>query len=441
MLEGAERRLSDRTRPRSRTGDLDTRIDPAPRHGVETGNHGRQQGALIVPYTLLSGVRVLEFALLAPDLLGMHLADLGAEVIKIEEPPAGDYLRSIGGRKVSGLSLLHLRWNRGKKSVTLDLRRPKGRELLHRLAARADVVVNGLRAGAAERCGAGYETIRLLNPALVYCSLSGSGRSGPYARLATHGVAYDAFASLAPPTTHADGSPRIPEHTPIGMFAAALHAATAVCAALLRARTTGAGCHLEVAELDAAVSWRAEELDGRLNGVSSTIPNMTDAVRYQYYRTADDRVVLFQASERKFWRNFCGGVGRLDLFEANPGAEAGDHARGDEHLRSELAAIFLTRTREEWVHFFIEHNVPGGPVYDAGEVPDDPHFRGRGLLFEQDHPAVGRLRLFGTPIKVYEESFTAAPAPGPGEHTDEVLASLGGLSPGEIASLRAEGVV
>jgi crotonobetainyl-CoA:carnitine CoA-transferase CaiB-like acyl-CoA transferase len=394
-----------------------------------------------VAYTLLSGVRVLELALLAPDLLGMHLADLGAEVIKIEQPPGGDYVREVGARKVGGLSLMHLRWNRGKQSLTLDLKKPDGQKLLQDLAARSHVVIDGLRAGAAERCGADYETLRARNPALVYCALSGAGRSGPYAHLATHGVAYDAFAGLAPPAIQPDGSPRIPPHTPVGMHAAPLYAGMAVCAALLRARETGRGCYLDVAELDVAASWQAEQLGGAQGQAPGERPDLAASVRYQYYRTADDRVVIFQASERKFWRNFCAALGRLDLFEAKPGAAVGDHASGDEVLRAELAAIFATRTREAWVRFFIEHDVAGAPVYELGELPDDPHLRERGLFFEQQHPQAGRLRLVGTPIRIPDQSFEAAPAPSAGEHTEQVLRRLLGLSPAEIAHLRAQGVV
>jgi len=394
-----------------------------------------------VAYTLLGGVRVLELALLAPDLLGMHLGDLGAEVVKIEQPPGGDYLREIGARKLAGLNLMHLRWNRGKKSLTLDLKRAEGQRLLHRLVATADVFIDGLRQGAAARCAADYATLRALNPRLVYCTLSGAGASGPYAALATHGVAYDAFAGLAPPVTHADGSPRIPSYTAVGMLAAPLYAALAVCAALVQARATGTGRLLEVAELDAAAAWQAEHLDAASNGVASAIPDMIPAVRYQYYGTADQRVVLLQASERKFWRNFCAAVGRPDLFEAKPGEPAGDHARGDEALRAELAAIFRTRTRAEWVELFIAHDVPGGPVYTADELPGDPHFRARELLFEQDHPVAGHVRLFGTPVKVDGERFAATPAPAPGAHTAEVLGGTLGLSAAEIERLRAEGVV
>jgi crotonobetainyl-CoA:carnitine CoA-transferase CaiB-like acyl-CoA transferase len=392
-------------------------------------------------YSLLSGVRVLELALLAPDLLGMHLADLGAEVIKIEQPPGGDYVREIGARKLRGLSVLHLRWNRGKQSLLLDLKRPEGQALLGELAARSHVLIDGLRVGAAERCGAGYEQLRAKNPALVYCSLSGLGRVGPYAKLATHGVAYDAFAGLAPALRAADGTPRIPPHTQVGIYAAPLYAAMAVCAALVRARATGVGCLLDVAEVDAAVAWQAEALAGeRGEPVSSGRANLAASVRYQYYDTSDRRLVIFQASEQKFWRNFCEGVGRMDLFEAKPGARVGDHAAGDEDLRRELAAIFRTRTQAQWVQFFLERDIPGAPVYEPAELPGDPQVQARGLLIDQDHPSAGPLRLFGTPLRVEDERFSAAPAPSAGEHSERVLRSVLGLSDAELARLRSAGI-
>jgi crotonobetainyl-CoA:carnitine CoA-transferase CaiB-like acyl-CoA transferase len=215
----------------------------------------------------------------------------------------------------------------------------------------------------------------------------------------------------------------------------------AVCAALVRAKATGAGCHLDIAEIDAAVSWQAERIDAALNGFPLDGPEMADAVRYQYYRTKDDQVVLFQASERKFWQRFCDGVGRPDLFEAKPGATVGDHARGDVALRDELAAIFRTRTRSEWIRFFVEQNIPGAPVYAVDEIADDPHFQERDLLFEQEHPVAGALKLFGTAVKVEGEAFATTPAPAPGAHTEEVLASVLGLSAEEIATLRRTRIV
>ena len=393
-------------------------------------------------YSLLSGVKVLELSLLAPDLLGMHLADLGADVIKIEQPPDGDYVRSLGAHRAGGLSFMHLRWNRGKRSLALDCKQARGRELLQQLAMAADVVIDGLRAGAAERCGAGYDELNAVNPALVYCSLSGTGRSGPYQRLATHGVAYDAFAGLAPPVDDArDGGPRIPPHPSIGIHAAALYAAMAVCAALVKARETGVGSRFDIAELDASVVWQAESLACASDAEPPGRFDLGPSVRYQYYRSSDDRVVLFQASERKFWRNFCAAVGRLDLFDAKPGAVVGDHARGDEELRRELAAIFATRTQQEWIALFLEADVPGAPVYRVEELADDPHVRQRELLMQQHHPVAGDIRLVSTPVRAAGETFAPAPAPAAGEHSDEILRELLGLGADDIAKLRADGVV
>ncbi len=392
-------------------------------------------------YDLLDGIRVLEVALLSPDSLGMHLADLGAEVIKIEQPPAGDYVRSVGGSHIGGRSLLHLRWNRGKKSVLLDLHQDAGRALFLELAARSQVVIDGLRAGALERFGVGHARVREANPAIVYCSLNGTGQSGPYRELATHGLAYDAYAGLAPPGIRADGVPYIRQNTQVGIVAGALYAALGVAAALVHAQRTGAGRHLEIAQMDCSAAWQAMQIDAALNQVETHYEGMQDAVRYQYYRCGDGKFVIFQASEAKFWRRFCQGIGREELIARSPNRQASEHARGDEELRGILAAIFATRTRAEWVRFFIEHDVPGGPVNDPADLALDPHFRARGLIFEQEHPVAGKLRSLGPPILVAEQRFDAAPAPEAGAHTDEVLASLLGLDSERLRELRAARVI
>lgn len=392
-------------------------------------------------YDLLEGVRVLEVALLAPDALGMHLADLGAEVIKLEPPPAGDYVRLVGSTQVAGLSLLHLRWNRGKKSVLLDLKQPLGCRVFLELAAHSQVVVDGLRAGTLERYGVGYEAVREVNPALVYCSLNGTGSSGPYRQLATHGVAYDAYAGLSPPCFGEDGQPSIGDHVPVGISAGPLYAALGVAAALVRAGRTGEGRRLEIAQMDSAVAWQASRLDAVLNDVEASFEGLAESVRYQYYRCKDDKLVIFQATERKFWRNFCLGVGRKDLLARGEGEAVADHARGDRVLRRALAEIFATRSRAEWVEFFVEHDVPGGPVNAPEDLPDDPHFQARDLVFEQNHPQAGVLRGFGTPVRVVGQRFAAEPAPSPGQHTDEVLGGVLGYDAERLRALRAAGAI
>ena len=393
--------------------------------------------------TLLEGLRVVEVALLAPNMVGMHLADLGADVIKVEEPGGGDYTRRVGSAKVQGLSLLHLSWNRGKRSVTLDLRAPEGADVFRDLVGASHVVLEGLRPGALARRGLGYEQLRERNPALVSCSLSGFGQTGPYRDLATHGVAYDAYAGLAPPSRSRDGLPSIPaRYIPIGTQAGALYAALGVVAAVLRARETGQGSFLDVAQADAAVAWNAGSLDPALIGLERPPgQTMTEAVRYQYYETADARFVLFQASERAFFENFCRAVGRADLLAGDRGEDVGEHAHGDVKLRQELAALFATRTQSEWVALFIEHNVPGGPVHVGAEVIDDPQFRARTQLVEHDHPESGPLRMVGPPVHTLEGLGTMRPAPAPGQDTDEVLAAVLGYDGDRIAALRSTGAL
>ena len=223
-------------------------------------------------------------------------------------------------------------------------------------------------------------------------------------------------------------------------MAGPLYAALGVAAALVRSLSAGEGQHIDVAQMDCSAAWQADGIDAALNGVIPDYQGMEDAVRYQYYRCKDGEYVIFQASERKFWHNFCRGVGREDLIGRGR-RSVGEHARGDEDLRSELAAIFASRTRADWVTFFIEHDVAGGPVNTPAELIDDPHFRARDLVFEQIHPQAGVCRLFGTPIKLSGQQFSASPAPRPGEHTDAVLSELLGFDAGRLQDLRARGVI
>lgn len=395
---------------------------------------------------LLAGLRAIEVAILAPNMVGMHLADLGADVIKVEMPGRGDYTHSVGLVRKGGLSFLHLRWNRGKRSLALDLRSPEGAEVFCDLVRDADVVIEGMRAGALAKRGLGYERLREINPALVFCAVSGFGQTGPFRDLATHGVAYDAYAGLAPPERTDDGFPAIPSnYRDIGTQAGGLYAALGILAAVTRARATGEGAFLDVAQADAAVAWSAGALDAVMSGVRSDDaprpPSMREAVRYQYYDTADGRTILFQASERHFFVRFCTALGRTDLLEGDLGEEFGEHAHGDVALRRELAAIFATRTQQEWVDFLLEVDVPGAPVHRVDELPDDPNFAARADVVAHEHPVAGPLRLLGTPIRSDAPRGAMGPAPATGAHSDEILRDVLGYDDARIAALRATGTV
>jgi len=397
----------------------------------------------------LDGLRVIEVAILAPNQLGMHLADLGADVIKVEMPGRGDYTHSVGGVRGGGLSVLHLRWNRGKRSLALDLRTEEGASVFLDLVRESEVVIEGMRAGALAKRGLGYERLREVNPALVFCALSGFGQTGPFRDLATHGVAYDAYGGLAAPERTEHGYPSIPtNYKDIGTQAGGLYATVGVLAALARARATGEGAFIDVAQADAAVAWSATGLDAVMSlgrsgtgGDAPAPPSMRDAVRYQYYDTSDDRTILFQASERHFFEKFCRAVDRDDLLEGDLGQEFGEHASGDLELREQLAGIFATRTQAEWIEFLLEVDVPGAPVHRVGELPEDMNFQARAEVVEREHPVAGPLRQLGTPIKTDAPLGGMGPAPSTGQHSDEILRDVLRYDPARITSLRESGIV
>src|SRR5215813_11313605 len=317
------------------------------------------------PRGRLAGVRIIESSLLGPGAVGMQLADLGAEVIKVENP-GGDYVRKMAFPIVDGISLLHWHLNRGKRSIVLDLRTPDGVAVYRDLVRGADAVIEGMRPGALARRGLGYDVLRTVNPRIVFCTLSGYGMTGPYRDMPSHGIAYDAWAGVARPAYDPEGQPTIPSYTTVGINAGPLYAALGICAAIIRARATGRGCVFEVAQSDAAAAFNWNGIEGNKayerpedevtgndgDGKGPRRPvgddSMREAVRYQYYRSKDG-IVLFMASEREFWKNFAHGVGRPELYERNPGSRYADHARGDVALRRELAAIFATRTTAEWI--------------------------------------------------------------------------------------------
>ncbi|MCH2173919.1 CoA transferase [Myxococcota bacterium] len=396
----------------------------------------------------LAGVRVIECTLLAPSGLGMHLADLGAEVIKVEAPGRGDYVREVGQAKIDGISLLHWHMNRGKRSLALDLRKSEGVEVFRQLVSGADVVVEGMRPGALERRGLGWEQLQKLNPALVFCSLSGYGMTGPYRDLASHGVAYDAFAGTAPPAIDDEGFTYIPDSAGVGMHVGALYGALGVVSCVIRARSTGQGCVLDVAQNDAAAafSWssiegaRAHPAKGEGDGGSSSDPSgMYAAVRYQYYQSLDGHV-LFMASERKFWKNFARGVERIDLYEKWPGEEVGDHARGNLALRRELREIFSSRNTRDWIAFGLEHDVPITPVHDARSVTGDPQFQDRFRWFPRETHGAD---LMSTPIHVVGETLpTPVGAPVEvGRDSEMILRDVLGYDDDRIEALRSSGVL
>ncbi|MGI9578700.1 MAG: CaiB/BaiF CoA transferase family protein, partial [Microthrixaceae bacterium] len=340
----------------------------------------------------LAGLRVIEVSLLGPGAVGTHLADLGAEVIKVE-PPKGDYIRPMTWPIIEGSSLLHWHIHRGKRSITLDLKTDEGKEIFCDLVKDADAVIEAMRPGALAKRGLGFEDLREINPKIVFCTISGYGMTGPYAELPSHGIAYDTWAGLVKPDQDENGFPCIPEHPSTGIHAGPLFGAFGLLAGVLRARETGEGSFFEIAQSDSSAymdwyrseTWKAyERPEDEVTGNASDnyerrapgTAGMRDGVRYQIYESSDGHV-LFMASEQEFWKNFCDGVGRMDLFDRWPGSKFADHAKGNLEMRRELVEIFKTKTTAEWVIWSGEHNTTIAPVNTPQTLADDPQFKDR----------------------------------------------------------------
>ncbi len=401
----------------------------------------------------LHGMRIIECSVLGPAAVTSALVDLGADVIKVE-PPGGDYVREMTWPIVEGNSLLHLHINRGKRSLVLDLRTDSGVAIFKELAADADAVVEAMRPGALARRGVGFEDLRQLNPKIVFCTVSGYGMTGPYRDYPSHGIAYDTWAGIVNVAEDDEGFTYIPEHVSIGINAAPLFGALGILAAVVRARATGEGCHIDLAQSDSAAAidwyrsetWRAyERPESEVTGNKSDdferrapgTAGMVEGVRYQVYKAKDGEHVLFMASEQAFWKNFCEGVGRPDLFERWPGSKYADHARGNRELQRELRDIFATKTSSEWLEFGGRINTPIAPVNTPKTLFADPQFADRLPLLPQSE--VGADQIF-TPLHfVGEELPHPGKAPDVGQHTEDVLRSTLGYDDNRIAEARANG--
>ncbi len=370
----------------------------------------------------LDGIHILDLSRLLPGpYCTMLLADLGAEVVKVEPPLAGDYVRTIppefGGEAIFAAV------NRNKKSVALNYRNPRGREVFLRLARQADVIVETFRPGAAQRRKIDYATVRTVNPEIVYCSLSGYGQLGPYAGRAGHDLNYIAVGGLLDLNGSAGGPP-IPPGVPMADLAGGMLAATAILAALLGRERSGQGAYLDVSMLDAAVSWMAP-MAGILAGLGHNPRGQTPLsgklACYNVYETADGKFISLGALELHFWSAFCQAVERDDLVAR----------QFDQAAVSDVAAIFRQRTRQEWLARFRNVDTCVEPVNTLDEMMRDPQVRHRGLVTEE--------RQFGSPFRFVKRE-DESPAPTLGQHTQQVL-KRAGMTDAEIQELVAARVL
>jgi alpha-methylacyl-CoA racemase len=385
----------------------------------------------------LAGLRVLDLSRLLPGpYASLVLADLGADVVKVEERVGGDYLRwwpPLAGQQSGAFHAL----NRNKRSLGLDLKAPRGPEVLKRLAARADVVLESFRPGVMDRLGVGWEALRAANPRLVLCSISGYGQEGPYRALAGHDLDYCAIAGALAVNGPAE------RPVPIGVQVADLcggawPAVAGILAALLRRGVTGLGAHVDIAMADgvaAMLTMPQAMADARGTPLRREGEQLNGgAACYRVYRTADGRHVALGALEPQFFARFCEAAGVRELAER----QFDDGGRGPVEA---LVALFATRSRDEWTRLGHEHDCCLAPVLTGDEPRSDPQLKARGVFLEVETPWEGKaLPSLATPVRLAGVVAPLRPAPRLGADTDAVLREAG-FSDGEVGALREAGVV
>ncbi len=382
----------------------------------------------------LAGVRVLDLTRLLPGpVCTMHLADLGADVIKVEDTGAGDYARTLGA-KPGATSAFFGMVNRNKRSVALNLKRVDGSDAFAALLRRADVVVESFRPGVLDGLGFGYERVRRDRPSIVYASITGYGQTGPRALAAGHDINYLAYAGVLDQTGTRGGPPALSNLQIADLLGGAMTAAVAILAALVGARATGHGRHVDVAMADGSLAHNIFALHA-LEQTGRTAPRGEDLLTggvpcYGVYPTKDGRWLAVGALEEKFWREVCSTIDRPDLV-------AGGLSTGAEgaRVRAELEAVFGARTQAEWIERFGHVDACVAPVLALREALDDEQFAARGMVVK----GADGSRSYAPPWKLSGHDFRVErEAPAQGQHTWELLREAG-YSPSSIRELIRHG--
>ena len=400
----------------------------------------------------LDGIRILDLSrVLAGPFCTQVLADLGAEVIKVERPGVGDETRTWGPPYVTGPqgedtteSAYYLCANRNKRSVTVDFSRPRGVALVKRLLARSDALVENFKVGGLAKFGLGYEQLREEFPGLVYCSITGFGQTGPYA----HRPGYDMMAQGMGGLISITGEPdRPPSKVPVAIndIMTGMYTGVALLSALRHRDLTGEGQHVDVGLLDVQVSWLANVASNYLVGgriprrLGTAHPN---SVPYQVFPTEDGFIIIAANNDGQFER-LCETADASELLEDPDFSSNALRVNNRDRLIPKIEAITRTRTTAAWMAALEAAGVPCAPVNTMDQVFADPQVRARGMQIRMPHPLAGaEVPLVGSPVKLSRTpvSYRRAP-PTLGEHTDEVLAEVLGLSESEREALRAEGVI
>lgn len=391
----------------------------------------------------LAGLKVLDLSqIMAGPYCTQVLGDLGAEIIKIEKPGSGDDSRQMGPY-VDGESACFAHINRNKRGVVLDIKSERGREIVHRLAREADVVVENFRVGVTERLGVDYKTLSAINPRLIYCSISGYGQTGPYAGKGGFDLVAQGATGIMSITGEPDGRP-LKSGIAIYDIGAGLTATYSILAARIHQMQTGEGQHIDISLAECGLPWFTWEAAAYFT--KGIVPRATGSrhrfdAPYQAFKTGDGFLVLGAANQRS-WERLCRDVlGRADLIDDPRFRTNSERMDNIGVLEPILEAEFAKRDALTWIELCTAASVPCGPINDFDQAMNDPHYLARDMVREVDHPVFGRMKVIGIPAK-----FSKTPgdirlaAPTMGRDTDAVLEDLG-FTPEQIGELRVSGVV
>lgn len=394
----------------------------------------------------LEGIQILELVRVPPGAFcTMMLADMGAEVLKIETPPPESAATSLGEAKQAAFSFV----NRNKRSIAINLKHPEGQRLLHQLARNTDVLVEGFRPGVVARLGSDYATLKPLNPRLIYCSLSGFGQDGPYCDLPAHDINYLSLGGVLDLIGEPDRHPTIPLNIVADYAGASLHGVVGILLALLARQHTGRGQLVDVSYLDTTIALLAATpvmRDFFFNGSACGRGAGALGGSYPYYatyETADKKRISVACTEPWLWENFCNAIGREDLkrFALRPAHFASIADTATQQAKHEVQHILRQKTRDAWFAFFQDKNVCVGPVYTVDETFQDPHVQARQMVVDLEDARYGNVRQAGIALKLSDTPGSVrSVAPTVGEHTDEVLSALG-YTASDRSRLRQAGIV
>jgi crotonobetainyl-CoA:carnitine CoA-transferase CaiB-like acyl-CoA transferase len=374
---------------------------------------------------LLKELKMLDLSRLLPGpYCSLLLADLGMEVLKVEDPEQGDYTRGIGPIRKKD-SAIFLALNRNKKSIKLNLKIREGKEIFYRLIQFYDIILESFRPGVMDRLGIGYQELKKRNPRIILCSVSGYGQDGPYQGRSGHDINYIGLGGVLEITGVKNQDPVLPGVQIADIGGGGMMAAIAILAAAIHREKTGEGEFLDISMMDSVVSWLSIHagkyfMDGELLKRGDT-PLTGRYACYQVYPTKDGRYMSLGALEPKFWKNFCEAVGRADLMNKQ-------FIEGEDQLRiiEEIQNLFKTKTQQEWVDFFENVDACCEPILTFEQVFEHPQVLHRQMVIETEHPIEGNFRQLGNPIKSSRFPFEIrTPSPAWGEHTMEVLRATG----------------